>query len=104
MPKQYFMPRVQDAYVKCHDNLKKNVIPTTTGCTAADVATLTADNANLHAKTDAATAADNAGKAAHADLNIAIATSQANARTLAQRIKKSIGYTTVIGDTLQLEG
>ena len=37
-------------------------------------------------------------------MNNAIAGSQANARKLAQRIKKSTGYTTVIGNTLQLEG
>ena len=65
---------------------------------------LTADNATLHAKMVAATTADNASKAAHTDLNNAIAGSQANARKLAQRIKKSTGYTTVIGNTLQLEG
>lgn len=98
------MPRVQDAYVKWHDNLKAGVTAVTPGAIAADVTTLTADNAALHAKMTSATNADNASKAAHADLNTAIATSQANARALAQRIKKSTGYTTVIGDTLQLEG
>jgi hypothetical protein len=104
MPKQYFMPRVQDAYVKWHDNLKAGVSANTPGATAADAAMLAADNAALHAKMTVATTADNAGKAAHADLNTTISTSQANARKLAQRIKSSTGYTTVIGDTLQLEG
>jgi hypothetical protein len=65
---------------------------------------LTADNAALHAKMTVVTTADNAGKAAHADLNQTIASSQANARALAGRIKKSTGYTPSIGDTLQLEG
>jgi len=98
------MPRVQDAYVKWHDNLKAGVSVTTPGATAADATMLTADNAALHAKMIAANAADNASKAAHADLNAIITGSQANARALAQRIKKNTGYTPVIGDTLQLEG
>lgn len=98
------MPRVQDAYVKWHDNLQGGVNANTPGATAADATMLTADNTALHAKMKAATLADAASKAAHADLNSTITSSQANARALAQRIKKSTGYTTVIGDTLQLEG
>jgi hypothetical protein len=104
MAKRPFVPKTQNAYLKWHDNLKGGVTATTTGATAADVTMLTADNATLHAKMVAATTADNASKAAHTDLNNAIAGSQANARKLAQRIKKSTGYTTVIGNTLQLEG
>ncbi len=104
MAKRDFLPKTQDAYVKWHDNLEGGVSANTPGATAADMTMLTADNAALHAKMKTATLADNAGKAAHADLNTAIATSQANARKLAQRIKASTGYTTVIGDTLQLEG
>jgi hypothetical protein len=104
MAKRDFLPKTQDAYVKWHDNLKAGVTANTTGATAADVTMLTADNAALHAKMQVATTADNAGKAAHADLNQTIASSQDNARKLAKRIKTSIGYTTVIGDTLQLEG
>jgi hypothetical protein len=104
MAKRPFVPKTQNAYLKWHDNLKTGVTATTTGATAADVTMLTADNAALHAKMIAATNADNASKAAHTDLNNTIAGSQANARKLAQRIKKSTGYTTVIGNTLQLEG
>jgi hypothetical protein len=104
MAKRPFVPKTQNAYLKWHDNLKSGVTATTTGATAADVTMLAADNAALHDKMTAATNADNASKAAHADLNNAIAGSQANARKLAQRIKKSTGYTTVIGNTLQLEG
>ena len=62
---------------------------------------LTADNATLHAKLIAATLADNASKATHADLNNAIAASKINARLLAQRIKKSTAYTDVIGPVVQ---
>jgi hypothetical protein len=104
MAKRPFVPKTQDAYLKWHDNLKAGVTANTTGATAADVTMLAADNAALHAKMTVANTADNAGKAAHADLNQTIATSQANVRKLAQRIKVSTGYTTVIGDTLQLEG
>jgi hypothetical protein len=104
MAKRPFVPKTQNAYLKWHDNLKGGVTATTTGATAADVTMLTADNAALHDKMTAATNADNASKAAHTDLNNSIAGSQANARKLAQRIKKSTGYTTVIGNTLQLEG
>jgi len=104
MAKRDFLPKTQDAYVKWHDNLMAGVTANTTGASAADVTMLAADNAALHAKMTVATTADNAGKAAHADLNNAIATSQDNARKLAKRIKSSTGYTTVIGDTLQLEG
>src|SRR5665213_1236568 len=104
MAKRPFVPKSQDAYLKRHDNLKTGVSANTPGATAADAAMLTADNAALHAKMQAPAAADTASKAAHADLNTAIATSQGNARALAQRIKKSTGYTTVIGDQLQLEG
>src|ERR1035438_7114649 len=58
----------------------------------------------LHAKTTAATLADNASKAAHADLNNAIAASKTNARLLAQRIKKSTAYTEVVGQQLNIIG
>jgi len=104
MAKKPFLPKKQDAYLKWHDNLEKNLTANTPGATAADVTMVTADNADLHTKMDAVTKADNASKAAHADLNTSKAKSQANARALAQRIKKSAGYTASLGDTLQLEG
>jgi hypothetical protein len=65
---------------------------------------LETDNAALHAKMVTVTNADKASLAAHADLNQTIATSQTNARGLAQRIKKSTGYTEVIGKSLQIIG
>src|SRR5665213_2476848 len=102
MAKRPFVPKTQDAYLKWHDNLTAGVTANTTGTTAADVTMLVADNAALHAKITTANTADNTGKAAHADLNQTIASSQKNARALAQRIKKSTGYSPVIGDTLQL--
>ena len=104
MAKLDAVPKTQGGYLQWHDNLKKNVTVTTTGCTADDVTMLAADNADLHAKMEAATKADNADKAAHAELTQSIGTSTANARALAQRIKKSTGYTTAIGDQLQIEG
>jgi hypothetical protein len=104
MPKQYFMPRVQAAYVNWHDTLKGGLLATTPGATAADMTMLTTDNATLHAKLTAANNADNASKAAHADLNSAIAASQTNARKLAQRIKASTAYTEVVGTQLGIIG
>ena len=104
MRKRPLVPKTQNAYLKWHDNLKNNVTATTTGATTADVTMLTTDNAALHAKMTVATNTDIASKAAHTDLNGTIASTQANARKLAQRIKKSTGYTPVIGNTLQLEG
>ena len=104
MAKQYFIPKQQTPYVQWHDTLKGGVSVTTPGATAADATMLTADNATLHAKLTAATLADNASKAAHADLNNAIAASKTNARLLAQRIKKSTAYTDVIGKQLNIIG
>ena len=104
MAKQYFIPKQQTPYVQWHDTLKGGVTATTPGATAADATMLTADNATLHAKLTAATLADNASKAAHADLNTAIAASKTNARLLAQRIKKSTAYTEVIGKQLNIIG
>ena len=104
MAKRDAVPKTQDAYLKWHDNLKKNVTAATTGCTADDVTMLAADNADLHAKMDAAASADNADRAAHAEWTQSIGASTANARALAQRVKKSAGYTTAIGDTLGIEG
>jgi len=104
MAKQYFIPKQQAPYVQWHDTLKGGVTATTPGATAADATMLTADNATLHAKLTAATLADNASKAAHADLNNAIAASKTNARLLAQRIKKSTAYTDVIGKQLNIIG
>ena len=104
MAKEYFIPKQQTPYVLWHDTLKGGVGPNIPGATAADVAMLTADNAALHAKLNAATLADNASKAAHADLNTIIATSKTNARLLAQRIKTSLTYTTVIGEQLNIIG
>ena len=65
---------------------------------------LAADNTALHAKMTAATLADAASKAAHTDLNAALATSQENARKLARRIKNSAPYTPALGAQLSLEG
>jgi hypothetical protein len=104
MAKQYFIPKQQTPYVQWHDTLKGGVSVTTPGATAADATMLTADNAALHAKLTTATLADNASKAAHADLNNAIAASKTNARLLAQRIKKSTAYTDVIGKQLNIIG
>ena len=101
MAKEYFLPKQQAPYVKWHDTLNGGVSANTPGATAADVTMLAADNTDLHAKTDAATKADNA---AHADLNAAIATSKTNARLLAQRIKKSTTYTPPVGDLLGIIG
>ena len=104
MAKRDFLPKTQDGYLKWHDNLKKNVAAATPGCAADDVTMLTADNADLHAKIDAATAADNASKAAHSELNDSISNSQNNVRALAKRIKNSKTYTQSVGDKLQIEG
>jgi hypothetical protein len=104
MAKRDAVPKTQDGYVKWHDTLKAGVTITTPGATAQDVAMLATDNTALHAKMTTATTADNAGKAAHMDLNLSIAGSQKNARALAQRIKKSLTYTTMIGDQLGIEG
>jgi hypothetical protein len=104
MAKQYYIPKQQAPYVQWHDTLKGGVTATTPGATAADATMLTADNATLHAKLTAATLADNASKAAHADLNNAIAASKTNARLLAQRIKKSTAYTEVVGKQLNIIG
>jgi hypothetical protein len=104
MPKKSFVPRQQDAYVNWHDTLKNGVTATTPGAGAADVTMLTADNATLHAKLTVVNTADNASKAAHADLNIAIAASQGNARKLAKRIKSSTSYTDVVGTQLGIIG
>ena len=104
MAKRDFLPKTQDGYLKWHDNLKATVAAATPGCTAADVTQIAADNADLHAKMTAATTADNAGKAAHTDLNGSIANSQDNARALAKRIKVSAAYTPSLGEKLQIEG
>jgi len=104
MAKRDAVPKTQDGYLKWHDTLKAGVTAVTPGATAQDMAMLTADNTALHAKMTTATNADNASKAAHMDLNTAIAGSQKNARALAQRIKKNLAYTTAIGDTLGIEG
>jgi len=104
MAKRDAVPKTQDGYLKWHDTLKAGVSLTTPGASATDLAMLTADNADLHAKMTAATTADNASKAAHTALNTSIGNSQKNARALAQRIKKSTAYTQTLGNTLGIEG
>lgn len=104
MSKEYFIPKQQAPYIQWHDTFSGGVSATTPGATAADATMLTADNATLHAKLTATTLADNASRAAHADLNKAIAASKTNARLLAQRIKKSTAYTEVIGKQLNIIG
>ncbi len=104
MAKQYFIPKQQAPYVQWHDTLKGGVSATTPRATAAYSPMRTADNATLHPKLTAAILADNASKAAHADLNDAIAASKTNARLLAQRIKKSTAYTEVVGKQLNIIG
>ncbi|HEY5041211.1 MAG TPA: hypothetical protein VIK53_04355, partial [Verrucomicrobiae bacterium] len=104
MAKEYFIPKQQAPYAQWHDTLTGGVSANTPGATAADVTMLAADNAALHAKMIAAIQADNASKAAHADLNAIIASSKTNSRLLAQRIKTSTAYTEVIGDQLNIIG
>jgi hypothetical protein len=104
MAKQYFIPKQQAPYVQWHDTLKGGVSATTPGATAADATMLTADNATLHAKLTAATLAERASIAAHADLNNTIAATKTNARLLAGRIKKSTTYTEVVGQQLNIIG
>ncbi len=98
------VPKQNAAYLKWHDNLKAGVTATTPGATAADVTMLAADNTALHTKSAAADTADTVAKTAHADFATAQANSKRNARALAQRIKKSTGYTPTLGAALQLEG
>ena len=104
MKKHDMVPAAQDDYLDWHDNLKTNVTATTPGATAADVTMLTADNADLHTKNTAAENADIASKTAHTEFTGILTTSKANARALAQRIKKSTGYTDALGQTLQIIG
>jgi hypothetical protein len=104
MAKRDAVPKTQDGYLKWHDTLKAGVSAATPGATTGDAAMLAADNTDLHAKMTAATTADNASKAAHTALNVSIGNSQRNARALAQRIKKSTGYSVAVGNTLGIEG
>jgi hypothetical protein len=104
MAKQYFIPKKQADYLNWHDTLKGGVTATTPGATATDVTMLTTDNATLHTKLTAATLADSASTAAHADLQQAIAATKTNSRLLAGRIKKSTGYTEVLGKQLNIIG
>jgi hypothetical protein len=104
MKKHDMVPQAQADYLNWHDNLKTNVTATTPGATATDVTTLTADNSALHAKSTTATNADIASKTAHTDFTGILASSKRNARALAQRIKKSTGFTPTLGDQLQING
>jgi hypothetical protein len=104
MKKRPFLPKKQNAYLKWHDNLAKNVTAATPGATADDAATLAADNADLHAKSAVADTAAKAAKAAHQDYYKSVAASQTHARKLAKRIKNDANYTAALGVTLQLEG
>jgi hypothetical protein len=104
MPKRHYVPRKQTVYLKWHDNLTTRVTAATPGATAGDVTMLAADNSGLHAKTIAASAAKIASLAASADLRQALAASKTNARGLAGRVKKSTGFTPMLGDELDLFG
>jgi hypothetical protein len=104
MAKRDAIPKTQDGYLKWHDTFKAALTGNTPGANTGDLIMVGADNTALHAKMTAAAAADNASKSAHADLNAIIASSQKNARALAQRIKTSTTYTTAIGNTLGIEG
>lgn len=104
MKKHDIVPHPNDDYINWHDKLKAGVTATTPGATATDVTALTADNAALHTKSVAANDADIASKTAHTEFAGILASSKRNARALAQRIKKSTGYTPALGETLQLEG
>ena len=104
MPHRDAIPKTQAAYINWHDTLKLNVTTTTPGVVLADTTMLTTDNGIMHAKLIVANNADNASKAAHLDLNNIIASSQANARKLANRIRNNTAYTTVIGNQLGIIG
>jgi hypothetical protein len=104
MPKKYLIPKPQAAYTKWHDTLTGGVTATTPGATAEDVIMLAADNAALHTKLTTANQSDLANAADHKDLNGIIASSKTNAAQLAQRIKKSTGYTETLGAKLNLVG
>ena len=104
MRKKNSIPKPNEDYLLWHDNLKTGVLANTPGATATDVTMLAADNTALHTKSLAAINSDIASKAAHADFATTLAASRRNARALAQRIKKSTGFTPALGETLQLVG
>jgi hypothetical protein len=104
MPKRHYVPRKQSVYLNWHDNLTARVTAATPGASAGDVTMLATDNSSIHAKMIAASTAKIASLAANADLRQALATSKTNARGLAGRVKKSTGFTPMLGDELDLFG
>jgi hypothetical protein len=70
---------------------------------AADLATLTQDNANMHRDHEASVTATAKAKAAVKTKNSTFKRSKKNHRTIRQRIMKKTGYTPAIGRLLGLE-
>ena len=96
----------QDGFLDNHDMLKAgltNPAVVALNISAADQATITADNTTLHTVKSADDIASAAAQQSTKDKNNAFALGKSNYRAIRQRIMKSAGYTPAIGELLGLE-
>ena len=96
----------QDGFLDNHDMLKAgltNPAVVALNISAADQATITADNTTLHTVKSADDIASAAAQQSTKDKNNTFTLGKSNYRAVRQRIMKSAGYTPAIGELLGLE-
>ncbi len=96
----------QDGFLVKHDLLKAGLTDPAVvalGISAADQATIAADNTDMHAKKSASDGANAAAQQATKDKINSLDNGESNYRAIRQRIMKSPGYTPAIGELLGIE-
>ncbi|MDA1053609.1 MAG: hypothetical protein O3C40_24440 [Planctomycetota bacterium] len=106
MSRNDYIPDGQNDFLAWHDNFKTQAaaLMATSGLTQAEVDAVAADHTHSHAKATAAAAAKAAQQAATADRRTSFQTTEANTRSVANRMKAHAAYTEAIGQQLGIVG
>lgn len=106
MAKSDYIPHPDNDLLIWHDRFKVNLIARQAelGVSAEDIATLEADNSDLHAKVTAASVAAAAARHATAEKTHSRNTAEDHVRAITRRIKAHSAYTEAIGNLLGIIG
>jgi hypothetical protein len=106
MPKSDFIPNKDADFLTWHDRYKTAIVALgpTLNVTAAEIAAVGNDNADLHTRKSASDTADAAAQQATNLMRTAMRGIETNVRKLARRIKAQTNYTAAYGEQLGIEG
>ena len=106
MPKSDFIPATEADFIAWHDNFKAVALASPAGVSLSgeDKAMIESDNAEIHAKLAAKNLAAATHKQATGESKDANDRAEGNARSIARRIKATLGYQPSLGALFGIEG